>query len=222
VNFGFEGFDHLLENSLEGGLHSGKTVQALLQKVQGMGVQVLTGFEVIEYKQKDDHLEVYTKQGIDFTTRQLLLCTNAFTRQLVPDLDIIPNRGQVLVTSELPGIHFRGTFHFDQGYYYFRNLGNRLLIGGARNKSFEQENTTEFQTTAIIQEELERFTRTHILPGIDFAITDRWSGIMAMGAEKMPLVQELEDNVFCCVRMSGMGVALAPVVAGQVAALMSK
>jgi gamma-glutamylputrescine oxidase len=39
---------------------------------------------------------------------------------------------------------------------------------------------------------------------------------MAMGSEKMPIVREIQPNVFCCIRMSGMGVALAPIVSQQV------
>ena len=43
---------------------------------------------------------------------------------------------------------------------------------------------------------------------------------MAMGSEKMPIIKEVEPNVFCAVRMSGMGVALAPIVGNSVAKLM--
>ncbi|MEN9570735.1 MAG: hypothetical protein RL172_1966 [Bacteroidota bacterium] len=220
--FGFNGFNHLIENKLEGGLHSGKTVQALLQKIQGMGVQVLTGITVTSFEKQNGLITLHTDKQLSFCCRQLLLCTNAFTRQLLPQTDIIPARGQVLVTGPIDGCKLKGTFHFDQGYYYFRNLGNRLLLGGARNKAFEAEETTVMETSQPVQDELERFARTHILPGIAFTITHRWSGIMAMGSEKLPIVKMIEPGIFCCVRMSGMGVALAPVVAGQVASLMQQ
>lgn len=219
---GFEGFDHLIENKLEGGLHSGKLVQALLRKVQSMGVQVLTNIEVKSFQQKNNTVLIETNQHFNLSATQLLLCTNAFTKELLPDADIIPNRGQVLVTNEIEGLAIKGTFHFERGYYYFRNLGNRLLLGGGRNKAFAEEETTTMNTTAVIQNELESFIKRHLLPNTSFTITDRWSGIMAMGSEKMPIVKAIDKNVFCCVRMSGMGVALAPVVAEQVATLMSK
>jgi len=218
--FNVKGFHHLIENKLEGGLHSGKLVKALLQKVQSMGVQVFTNIEVLNYQQQNGRIEINTNLQINLSTSQLLLCTNAFTKQLVPGIDIIPNRGQVLITSAIDNFKIKGTFHFDSGYYYFRNLGNRLLIGGARNKAMKEEETTTMETTALVQNELERFVRLHLLPGTVFTITDRWSGIMAMGSEKLPIVKTIDENVFCCVRMSGMGVALAPVVAGQVVDLM--
>lgn len=219
--FGFRDFDHLIENKLEGGLHSGKIIKALLQAVQSKGVQLLTGITVTGYEKTNSSIVVTTEQDINFNTQQLLLCTNAFTKTLLPDADIIPNRGQVLVTGEIPALAMKGTFHFDKGYYYFRNVGNRLLIGGARNTAMELEETTEIATTDIIQNQLESFVRRHLLPNTIFNITDRWSGIMAMGSEKLPIVKAVSENVFCCVRMSGMGVALAPVVADQVVLIMN-
>ena len=228
VSFGFKGFDHLIENNSEGGLHPGKLVQALLSKVQGMGVQVLTGAEVRSFETDHKGIHVRTadlptgKAGFTFQTNQLLLCTNAFTADLVPGIDIIPNRGQVLITNPVAGLKIKGTFHFNKGYYYFRNVGDRLLLGGGRNKAFETENTDVMQTTELIQTELEQFIQQYLLPRTPFHITDRWSGIMAMGSEKLPIVKAISKNVFCCVRMSGMGVALAPIVAEEVAGLMKQ
>ncbi len=225
--FGFKGFDHLIENKLEAGIHSGKLVQALLQKVQGLGVQVLTNIEVTRYESHYNGVQLHTsvagspEMNISFTAKQLLLCTNAFTKQLLPQADIIPNRGQVLITAPISNLLFKGTFHFDQGYYYFRNVGNRLLIGGARNKDFDKENTLEMQTTPVIQAALENFIQEYLLPDTTYTITDTWSGIMAMGHQKTPLIQAIGNNVFCCVRMSGMGVALAPIAAQKVTELIS-
>lgn len=221
ADLGFNHIDHLIENKLEGGLHSGKLVQALQRKVQSMGVQILTGIEVINYTEKSKLVEVETPLAT-FTAKQLLFCTNAFTKQLLPDIDIIPNRGQVILTAPIKDLKIKGTFHFDEGYYYFRNVGNRLLLGGARNKAFEEENTLHMQTTDTIERELKNFMQTYLLPETSFTITDKWSGIMAMGNEKSPIVQAVTERTFCCVRMSGIGVALAPIVSQQIAQIMNR
>ena len=227
ASFGFKCFDHMIENPLEAGLHPGKLIQALLQKVQGMGVQVLTGVEVKSYQQHHHGIELETNltsfeaANFKLTTQQLLLCTNAFTKHLFPAIDITPNRGQVLITAPIKNLALKGTFHFDKGYYYFRNVGDRVLLGGARNMAFETENTEEMQTTATIQTALEQFLQQHLLPDVAFTITDKWSGIMAMGTQKTPIIQNIEPKVFCCVRMNGMGVALSPLAAKKVAALMT-
>ena len=74
----------------------------------------------------------------------------------------------------------------------------------------------------FIQQELEKYLAKVVLPNHagHYQIENRWAGIMAMGSEKLPIVQELEPNVFCAVRMSGMGVALAPVIGQQIANMM--
>jgi glycine/D-amino acid oxidase-like deaminating enzyme len=221
AEFGFSGIRHLVENVPEAQLHSGRLCQALLRLVQSMGVTVLNNIEIRGYEKRGSHLRLHTNLPISFTTSQLLVCTNAFARQLLPQLDIVPARGQVLVTSPIEGLPFKGTFHFEEGFYYFRDLGNRVLLGGARNKAFEAETTEEMTTTTQIQDELERFLKDVILPGRQYTIEHRWSGIMGMGNEKMPIVQVVDHQICCAVRMSGMGVALAPIVGEKVARLMT-
>ena len=221
AGFGFAGIQHLIENKAEGQLHSGKLCQALLKQVQSMGVTVLNNIEIKSYEKVNGHVLLHTNYPFSFTASQLLVCTNAFARQLLPQLDVEPARGQVLVTSPIDGLPFQGTFHYDEGYYYFRNLGDRVLLGGARNKAFGAENTDQMTTTSEIQQELERFLKEVILPGRNYSIDHRWSGIMGMGSEKMPLMQSVNERVFCAVRMSGMGVALAPLIGERVARLMT-
>ena len=218
--FGFQQISHLVENKLEGYLHSGKLCQALLQMVQEVGVTVLNAIEIKGYEQIGEHVVLYTNQHVHLTCSKLLVCTNGFAKQLLPELTIVPARGQILVTSEIPDLKFKGTFHYDGGYYYFRNLGKRVLLGGARNKAIEEESSAEMTTTEKIQNELEIFLSRHILPDQDYLITDRWSGIMGMGPDKMPIMQKISENVFCAVRLGGMGVALAPVIGEKMVNMM--
>jgi glycine/D-amino acid oxidase-like deaminating enzyme len=220
--FGFGNTKHLVKNNLEGSLHSGKLVQALLSKVQGMGVQIFTQTEIKSFENKRDTIEIQTNQELKLLTNQLLICTNAFTKELLPEEDIIPARGQVLLTSPIENLPWKGTFHSDEGFYYFRNLGKKVLLGGARNKAFEEERTTDMNTSDLIQTHLQNYLDEVILPNFkgQYTIENRWAGIMAMGSEKMPIIKEVQPNVFCCIRMSGMGVALAPIVSQQVAGMM--
>ncbi|HEY4060711.1 MAG TPA: FAD-dependent oxidoreductase [Puia sp.] len=220
-SFGFAGIQHLVENRAEGQLHSGRLCQALLALVQSMGVTVLNNIEIKGFEKMNGHLVLHTDQPFGLRASQLLVCTNAFARQLLPQLDVVPARGQVLVTSALERVPFKGTFHFHEGFYYFRDLGDRVLLGGARNIAMEEEVSEEMSITNTIQEELERFLRDTVLPGHHYTIEHRWSGIMGMGAEKMPILRPINDQVFCAVRMSGMGVALAPVMGEKIAAMMT-
>ena len=217
--FGFGQTDHLVQNKEEGYLHSGKLVQALLHKVQSMGVQVLNGIEIKSFEHAPNSIAITTNVPYPFTTTQLLICTNAVAQDLLPSPLITPARGQVLLTSPIKNLRWKGTFHYDEGFYYFRNLGNRVLLGGARNKAFDEERTTSLTTSETIQKELERFLREVILPNEkeDYSIDMRWSGIMGMGTGKMPVVDEIAPHVFCALGTGGMGVAISPEL-GQMAA----
>jgi glycine/D-amino acid oxidase-like deaminating enzyme len=129
---------------------------------------------------------------------------------LTSELPIKPARGQILVTSPIPDLPFRGTFHSDKGFKYFRNIGNMVLIGGARNIDFENETTTSTDTTSKIQNELERWLQEHVLRDRKYIFLDRWSRIMSFNDEKKPTVYSLSPKVkvvHCC---NGIGVASIP------------
>ncbi len=218
--FGFSGFDSMIENKLEGYLHSGKLVQALLKKVQTMGVQVFTGVEVKQWQTISGKVKIDTNVGIAFNAEQMLICTNALTAALVPELNIVPARGQIVLTSPIPNLKMKGAFHYDEGFYYFRNLGDRILLGGARNKAFEAEQTSEMITSDVIQQHLENFIAQHLLPREKFTIEQRWSGIMGFTDNKEPMVKKLNNNVGVAIACNGMGVALSPIIAEKVCEMM--
>jgi len=221
---GFQKINALSFSPFEGQLNAAKLVLALQKAVQSKGVQILFNTEVKKFTSHKKGVTIKTNLEANLETKQLLICTNGFAKQLLPELDVVPARGQVFVTEPIPNLKFKGTFHFDEGFYYFRNLGNRLLLGGARNKDFKNEKTTSLETSKIIQKTLEEFMMKRILPkgSKKPKIELRWSGTMGMGKIKKPIIRELQPNVFCAVRMSGMGVAIAPMVAQKAVQLMGR
>jgi hypothetical protein len=107
----------------------------------------------------------------------------------------------------------------DEGFYYFRNVGQQVLLGGGRNLDPEGETTREFGQTELIQESLTALLRQVIIPGIPFRIAHRWSGIMGVGPQKKPIVRKFSDNVACGVRLGGMGVAIGSHIGMELAGL---
>jgi len=219
---GFQAIEALAFSPLEGQLNSAKLVLALQQAVQSKGVHILFNTEVKKFKSHKKGVTIHTNLEAPLETKQLLICTNGFAKQLMPGVDVVPARGQVFITEPIPNLKFKGTYHFDEGFYYFRNVGNRLLLGGARNKDFKNEKTYSLDTSPIIQKTLEEFMMKRILPkgSKKPKIELRWSGTMGMGKIKKPIIEEVQPNIFCAVRMSGMGVAIAPIVAERVVKLM--
>jgi glycine/D-amino acid oxidase-like deaminating enzyme len=219
---GFQGIEALAFNQLEGQLNSAKLVLALQKAVQAKGVQILFNTEVKKFKSHKKGVTITTNLEAVLETKQFLVCTNGFAKQLIPGLDVVPARGQVFVTEPIKNLKFKGCFHFDEGYYYFRNLGNRLLLGGARNADFKNEKTYSLETSDTIQKVLEDFMMQRILPkgSKKPKIELRWSGTMGIGSIKKPIIEQVQPNVYCAVRMSGMGVAIAPIVAKKALKLM--
>ncbi len=206
--FGFKKVKHIIENVAEGQIDSGKMMYSLLINTLQSGVFPMFGTEIESYKEQDDHVEIHCSNGVKIKSKKLLIATNGFAKKLLPELDLKPARAQVLITEEIPDLKIKGAFHFDYGYYFFRNVGQRILFGGGRNLDFKTEETTEFGTTQKVQDQLEKYLKETILPDIPFEVSQRWSGIMAMGSQKSPLIKRISPRIFCSVRMSGMGVAI--------------
>lgn len=205
--FGFNGVEELIECSLEAQIDPAKMMKALFSKAGSLGIQVLNKCKVEKFSSAETHIVLETDQG-NFHCNQLLVTTNAFVGELLPDLPVVPGRGQVVVTNPIKNLKVKGTFHYDKGYYYFRNIDDRILLGGGRNLDFKTEETTEFGKTELIQNALLKLLKEVIIPGADFKIEHQWSGIMAFGPQLAPIIEEVKPNVFCAVRCNGMGIAI--------------
>lgn len=216
--FDFKGIqEYLIFNPFEGQIDTGNMMQALLKEAISQNILILNSQTVTAIHEKSDGVEV-SLGDFNFTTKKVLFATNGFAGGLTKGA-VKPARAQVLITEPIPNLDIKGTFHVDRGYYYFRNINDRILFGGARNLDFEGETTTEFGETAIIQNQLEKMLREVILPNIDFTVAHRWSGIMGMGAQKNPIVQQLSAHVYCGVRLGGMGVAIGSMIGAEFAEL---
>ncbi|MEQ9376352.1 MAG: FAD-dependent oxidoreductase [Imperialibacter sp.] len=214
----------VIVNPLEGQLHTGNMMRSLYQIAAAKKIHVLTGCEVKRHEDRESHVEVSafssaTNTEIIFKAKKLAFCTNAFASQYFPELDIKPGRGLVFVTEPMKKVPFRGTFHMDQGFYYFRNAGDRILLGGGRNLDFDKETTTNFGVNEVILAELKRLLAEVIVPGSSLKIDQQWSGIMAFGKTKEPIVKKLSDNITVGVRLGGMGVAIGTLVGEELAEL---
>lgn len=217
--FDFKGIqEYLIFNPFEAQIDTGNMMQALLKEAVANDILILNSQTVTAYHEKQDGVQVSLGE-FSFTTKKLLFATNGFATSITNGA-VKPARAQVLITEPIPELDIKGTFHIDRGYYYFRNINDRILFGGARNLDFEGETTTELTQTDLIQNKLEQMLREVILPDTDFKVEHRWSGIMGMGNTKNPIVQQLSDHVYCGVRLGGMGVAIGSLVGTELADLL--
>lgn len=212
----------LIENTCEGELNAGKMLRALVNHALHKGIEIKTGAHVTGFEEEANGVTIFVTDGfrhntLAFKSHTLCICTNAFTKDLLPEEDVMPGRGQVLITQPIPGLKFKGVYHFDKGYYYFREIDGRILLGGGRNLDFEGETTTDFGLNESIQISLEEALKDIIIPNTHFMIAQRWAGIMAFGKTKHPIVKPVSAHVYCAFRMGGMGVALGSQTAMQLA-----
>lgn len=216
--FGFGGTSQLIHNFFEGQINTGKMMRALIHRASSLGVQIMTGTEVLQLTDSGNSIRIvckpFTATGtLTLTAEQVAVCTNAFIPALLPEIEVNPGRGQVLCTSVIPSLKFKGVFSIDEGYYYFRNYGNRVLFGGGRNLDFEAEQTTEFGINPLIHEQLLKYLKEIILPDETYSIDYHWSGIMAFHSQKQPLVYKAKRGIWAAGRLNGMGVAIGSHVA---------
>ncbi len=221
ADFGFANVEHIIESTAEGQVNTGKMMAELLRKVQSLGVIILNATEVQTFEKTEKGVVLHCTNNLELKTKKLLAATNGFAKQLLPELDVKPARAQVLITEPIENLKVNGVFHYDKGYYYFRNAGNRILFGGGRNLDFKTEETTEFGLTEKVQQKLEEILHTVILPGTTCKIEQRWSGIMGVGEEKTTNLKQVSPNVYCAVRMGGMGVALGTLIGKEAAEMVS-
>ena len=218
-NFGFKNTKGIILNKYEGQIDTGLMMQNLLLLAQKKGITVLNNIEIKAINDLGGKVELKSINGV-FKAKKVVVATNGFANELLKINNINPARAQVLITKPISQLKIKGTFHYQEGYYYFRNIKNRLLFGGGRNINLKKEATSEIGLNSKIQNHLEYLLKTMILPNTVFEIEHRWSGIMGVGNEKKPIIKPISNNVIAAVRMGGMGIAIGSKVGEIVAKIL--
>jgi glycine/D-amino acid oxidase-like deaminating enzyme len=146
----------------------------------------------------------------------VILATNAYTAQLVPQVKIKPTRAQMLASAPVARSVCEVPTYSHSGYRYWRQLrSGEVLVGGWRDTSITTEVGYEDQPTDQIQEHLDRKLE-EMTGGAE--VTHRWAGIMGFTETGLPLVGPVDGmrNVYLCAGFNGHGLALAFMSAKQV------
>jgi gamma-glutamylputrescine oxidase len=111
---------------------------------------------------------------------------------------------------------WRGTWHYDRGFVYFRDAGDALLIGGGRNVDIPGERTTVDAVNPRIRQYLLDFV-TDTLGVKNVQVRSEWSGVMGFPeGSKTPVIEEIRPGVWVAAGLGGMGVALGMGVGREV------
>ncbi|MBS1652081.1 MAG: FAD-binding oxidoreductase [Bacteroidetes bacterium] len=212
----FKGVYGIIKNCYEGQIDTSLMMRNLKKLSENLDIETLTGIEVKGLTNVQNRVIIKTNFA-DFYSKKVVVAVNGFAKDLLKIKDVEPARAQVLITEPLLNLKIKGAFHFNEGYYYFRNINNRILFGGGRNLDFKTEKTSKIELNNVIQNKLDFYLKDVILPNYKFKIAHRWAGVMGVGSEKKPIINHFSNNIVAAVRMGGMGVAIGSMV-GELAA----
>lgn len=207
VPAGFRNFNHAIANHLEGSIDTGKLAATLRQMLRLNNIETIHGLSVTSVEEGQNCADIVFTHGI-LKAKQACICSNGFAKELIPQIDVLPARNLVMVTSPIKNLPFEGTFHLNEGYFYFRNIGNRVLVGGGRHLDLHWKDSPFDDVPMSIEQTLLRLLKEQIIPNYDFDIEHAWVGYLGIGNERTPIVEKRSPHIFCGVRMGGMGVAI--------------
>jgi glycine/D-amino acid oxidase-like deaminating enzyme len=164
----------------DGAVHPARWMRRLAEHAAAAGVEVVEGEEADPF-------------AIDAPA--VVVATDGLAGTVLPDLaDVIrPVRGQVLATAPLARRLFDRPHYARDGFDYWQQLDDgRLVVGGARDASFETEETAADATTDGIQARLEQLATQ--LSGERLRVTHRWSGIWGSTPDLLPVAGRVPDR----------------------------
>ena len=155
---------------------------------------------------------------------EIVLATNAYTPQLLPDLSdgaIVPARGQILVTEAVPPIlpHPFGT-NFDKEYGR-QTPDGKILFGGFRRLDVDQGlgHEEEHVSPAVIHGLAANLVR--LFPALaDVRVVRCWAGIMGFTPDGLPLIGRFAPGLTLAVGFNGGGFSWTSITGKIVADLL--
>ena len=138
----------------------------------------------------------------------VVVATDGYPSGLLGELEglIVPTRGQVIATEPIPERLFEIPHYGRHGFdYWHQTSDGRIVAGGFRDVSLQDEFTADEVTTPIVQEALESFVED--LVGRRLRVDHRWAGIFGMVFDFLPVVGRVpgEDGRWVAGGYSGHG-----------------
>ena len=169
---------------------------------------IADGVEVTGIEPGASGVRVDTTAG-ELGAGAVVLATNAYTRQLYPEIPIDAVRGQMLATEPGADPVAGRPVYTDSGFVYWRQLPDRrVLVGGFRHRALADEVGFDETPTQAVQAHLQAQ-----LADLDVttAVSHRWAGIMGFTPDNLPLVGPVPGapGVFICAGYSGHGMGFA-------------
>lgn len=146
--------------------------------------------------------------------RAVVIATNAWTAQLLPQLPIVPTRGQV-VRATISNFHLDYGLAIEQsGEYYLVPVGSNSVVYGGQRKyapnmdvGVTDDSCVEPAVSARLRAGLETIFELNESNKVEFS--HEWTGIMGFTPDDNPFVGRLCEGVYCLAGFCGHGMPRA-------------
>jgi gamma-glutamylputrescine oxidase len=206
-----------LVNPRDGEINPSRMVAALGRQARSRAIREGVGVTALHARAHDVLVsagEAECEAGV------VILATNGYTSQLMPEVKIQATRAQMLATAPESRRLVDMPVYSNFGYRYWRQLpGGEVLIGGWRDTTLETEKTVDAEPTREVQEHLDGAVREL---GATAEVTHRWAGTMGFTESGLPMSGPLEGmkNVYLCAGFTGHGMGFAFMTAKKVAEML--
>ncbi len=129
------------------------------------------------------------KSALETEAEQVVVATDGYPSGVLGPLEglIVPTRGQIIATEPLEERYFETPHYGRHGFdYWHQTADGRLVAGGFRDVSLQDEFTADEVTTPVVQAALEEFAES--LFGRKLRVDFRWAGIFGLVLDFLPVV----------------------------------
>jgi glycine/D-amino acid oxidase-like deaminating enzyme/CRP-like cAMP-binding protein len=210
----------------DGTYHPAKFVYGVLQAAVKAGVELYTDVTVRRVDSASDgRQEIETDQG-SLLARSVIVATNAFTRQLFPELNaIVPAQIQISVTELAPDRCRGRIVTCEEGPVYFNQPreGARdgmapLLLGGGKDRPMP--NPLSRRRSSQVHARLLELRKQYFPELSRRPFSTEWVGPIALTPDQLPAMGFLKPGIIVAAGFNGYGGSYC-VAAGQAVADMA-
>ncbi len=206
-------------NRAEGQLDPGALVTNLQAQVAGRGIPTL--HRKVHSIQGDSRSGFELDLGADqpFRAWGCVLAVNGYAERLM-ETAVVPAHNQVIVSAPVAGLRWHMPMHLERGYGYVRRIGDRVLVGGFRNRFPPIQDPAQMSLSEEIGRYLREILHQLLPPGAVASVDYEWAGVLGLGPTRSPAVTgDASGRVLAC-GLGGMGVALGSLLAKEAAQLL--
>lgn len=171
-------FTAAIRHPTDAALQPARMVRRLAARAAQAGVEFVEGQRVTDRS--------------ELAAGTVVIATDGYPSGLLGELEglIVPTRGQVIATEPLAERLFETPHYGRHGFDYWHQAEDgRLVAGGFRDVSLDQEFTAAEEVTDPVQQALSAFVND--LAGRELRVDYRWAGIFGLVLDFLPAVGEV-------------------------------